>query len=51
MIEYVWNEHSFEKSSVLGQSPIFVFNPLSANPPKMAKHTQIIRRQFADELF
>ena len=26
-------------------------NPLSANPPKMVKHTQTIRRQFADELF
>ena len=34
MIEYVWNEQSFEKSSVLAQSRIFVFNPLSANPPK-----------------
>ena len=25
-------------------------NPLSANPQKMVKHTQTIRRQFADEL-
>ena len=34
VIEYVWNEQSFEKSSVLAQSHIFVFNPLSANPLK-----------------
>ena len=27
------------------------FNPLSANPTKMVKHTQTIRRHFADELF
>ena len=30
-----------------------LLNPLSANPKqnKMVKHTQTIRRQFADELF
>ena len=26
-------------------------NPLTANPTKMVKHTQTIRRQLADELF
>ena len=28
-----------------------ILNPLSAKPHKMVKHTQIIRRQVADELF
>ena len=28
-----------------------IFNPLSANPHKMIKHTKTIRRQIADEMF
>ena len=30
---------------------IDVVNTLSANPTKMVKHTQTIRRQIAEELF
>ena len=29
----------------------FAINPLSANPTKLAKHTETFRRQSADELF
>ena len=32
---------------ILGELEV---NPLRANPTKWSKHTQIIRRQFADEL-
>ena len=41
-------QHCFVIGTNIAQ---IVFNPLSANPTKMVKHTQAIHRQFTDELF
>ena len=54
---YISKAHGFWKWTEIKLNKDFVethhdtLNPLSANPTKMVKNTQTIRRKIADELF